>query len=95
MEPVCNLHIVDWANDHLQIAWPMSSQSASGQAAEPAIGHAAHGQSVMGVPSDISHVLHPDGRSTPAMFVEVTADCKVSITCGTTPIGTASCTAPS
>ena len=31
----------------------------------------------MGVPSDISHVMHPDGDSTPAMFVEVSADCKV------------------
>ncbi|KAL3133837.1 hypothetical protein ABBQ32_008308 [Trebouxia sp. C0010 RCD-2024] len=55
----------------------MLPQSTSGRSAEPAIGHAAHGQSVMGVPSDISHILHPDGRSTPAMFVEVTADCKV------------------
>ena len=31
----------------------------------------------MGVPSDIAHVMHPDGRTTPAMFVEVSADCKV------------------
>lgn len=33
----------------------------------------------MGVPSDISHVMHPDGQRTPAMFVEVSADCKVHI----------------
>lgn len=45
--------------------------------AEPALGHAAYGQSVMGVPSDIAHVMHPDGQSTPAMFVQVDADCKV------------------
>ena len=32
----------------------------------------------MGVPSDIPHVMHPDGHRTPAMFVEVSADCKVS-----------------
>ena len=31
----------------------------------------------MGVPSDIAHIMHPDGQSTPAMFVEVSADCKV------------------
>ena len=62
-----------------QNTWLVSLQSTSGRPAEPALGHAAHGQSVVGVPSDISHVMHPDGRSTPAMFVEVTADCKVSI----------------
>lgn len=57
-------------------------QSTSGRhhysSAEPVLGVAAAGQSVMGMPSDIPHVLHPDGRKTPAMFVEVSADCKVS-----------------
>ncbi len=57
-------------------------QSTSGQqdysSAETVLGVAAAGQSVMGMPSDMSHVLHPDGRKTPAMFVEVSADCKVS-----------------
>ncbi|KAL3143382.1 ubiquitin C-terminal hydrolase Ubp14 [Trebouxia sp. C0009 RCD-2024] len=71
---------VHWMLEHsddLDIDTPLNLESTSGRSAEPAIGHAAHGQSVMGVPSDIPHVLHPDGRSTPAMFVEVTADCKV------------------
>ncbi|DBA75181.1 TPA: ubiquitin-specific protease ubp14, variant 4 [Trebouxia sp. C0004] len=57
-------------------------QSTSGRQdysrAETVLGVAAAGQSVMGMPSDISHVVHPDGRKTPAMFVEVSADCKVS-----------------
>jgi len=57
-------------------------QSTSGRqeysSAETVLGVAAAGQSVMGMPSDMSHVLHPDGRKTPAMFVEVSADCKVS-----------------
>lgn len=44
---------------------------------ETVLGIAAAGQSVMGVPSDIPHVMHPDGQRTPAMFVEVSADCKV------------------
>ncbi|DBA75180.1 TPA: ubiquitin-specific protease ubp14, variant 3 [Trebouxia sp. C0004] len=56
-------------------------QSTSGRQdysrAETVLGVAAAGQSVMGMPSDISHVVHPDGRKTPAMFVEVSADCKV------------------
>ena len=33
----------------------------------------------MGVPSDVAHIMHPDGQSTPAMFVEVSADCKVRL----------------
>lgn len=33
----------------------------------------------MGVPSDVAHIMHPDGRTTPAMFVEVSADCKVHL----------------
>ena len=44
---------------------------------ETALGLAAAGQSVMGVPSDMSHVMHPDGLRTPAMFVDISADCKV------------------
>ncbi|KAA6424092.1 MAG: hypothetical protein FRX49_06051 [Trebouxia sp. A1-2] len=56
-------------------------QSTSGRqeygSAETVLGVAAAGQSVMGMPSDISHIVHPDGRKTPAMFVEVSADCKV------------------
>ncbi len=57
-------------------------QSTSGRleynSPETVLGVAAAGQSVMGVPSDVSHVMHPDGHRTPAMFVEVSADCKVS-----------------
>ena len=94
MRTVYTLDTADGVRACILSAWPMLPQSTSGRPAEPAIGHAAHGQSVMGVPSDISHVLHPDGRSTPAMFVEVTADCKVCIILGTIPYRQASCSAP-
>ena len=74
--------VLTFANQQLlplYLALLMQSISGQQQASspEPALGLAAHGQSVMGVPSDISHVMHPGGQRTPAVFVEVSADCKV------------------
>lgn len=37
----------------------------------------ANCQPVMGLPSDISHVMHPGGQRTPAVVVGISADCKV------------------
>ncbi|KAL0045326.1 hypothetical protein WJX82_003857 [Trebouxia sp. C0006] len=75
---------VHWLMEHSEdtdLDTPLNLASTSGRqecsSAETVLGVAAAGQSVMGMPSDMSHVLHPDGRKTPAMFVEVSADCKV------------------
>lgn len=54
-----------------------TSERQGSNPSETVLGIAAAGQSVLGVPSDVSHVMHPDGQRTPAMFVEVSADCKV------------------
>lgn len=57
---------------------------------DTAFGIAANSQPVMGVPSDIPHVMHPGGQRTPAMVIGVSADCKVSIYASNTSL----CTAP-
>lgn len=74
---------INWLMEHAQdddidtplTVPPAASAEATGQMA--AAGHPQTSQPVVGVPTDASLVVHPDGRAAPAHVVGVQGETKV------------------